>query len=82
MRCDVSTFPPETAAEAVRLLAPRIAVPIHWGTLTPAGSGVLWPWLHHHPPERFLAATAERAPAVEVRVLRPGEALDLAGVAL
>lgn len=68
---------PETAAEAVRLLAPRIAVPIHWGGLAPIGANLLWPWMFERPPERFAAAMAERAPEVEVRILRPGETLEL-----
>lgn len=68
---------PETAAEAARRIAPRAVVPIHWGTLTPIGARRLWPWMFERPRERFLAAMAERAPEVEVRVLRPGESLDL-----
>jgi L-ascorbate metabolism protein UlaG (beta-lactamase superfamily) len=62
------------AAEAARLLAPCIAVPIHWGTFRPLherpGRGV-------SPAEEFRRLAAEVAPAVEVRVLRPGEALEL-----
>jgi L-ascorbate metabolism protein UlaG (beta-lactamase superfamily) len=61
---------PERAAQAVRLLRPRIAVPIHWGTLrlpTVAAS--------HEPPERFRRLTADLAPDVDVQVLRPGTAL-------
>jgi L-ascorbate metabolism protein UlaG (beta-lactamase superfamily) len=61
---------PERAAQAVRLLRPRIAVPIHWGTLTlprvPTSD---------EPPERFRRLTADLAPDVDVRVLEPGGAL-------
>ena len=65
---------PERAAEAVRRLAPRIAVPIHWGTYRP---------LHRRASARFLTepagafarAAAATAPEVEIRVLQPGEEL-------
>jgi len=65
---------PRTAAEALRLLQPRVAVPIHWGTFLPIGRR------GHRlqdPPHEFARHAAELAPAVEVRILAPGEALDL-----
>ena len=60
---------PERAAEALRLLRPRIAVPIHWGTYALAGRRT-----SADPPETFRRFAAERAPEVEVRVLPPGGA--------
>jgi L-ascorbate metabolism protein UlaG (beta-lactamase superfamily) len=67
---------PERAAEAVRRLAPRIAVPIHWGTYRPlhrrAGAAFL-----REPAEAFARAAALAAPEVEIRILRPGETLEL-----
>lgn len=65
---------PAGAAEALTLLRPRIAIPIHWGTFAP------WRALaaDDAPARAFAAAAAERAPAVDVRVLRPGERLALA----
>jgi L-ascorbate metabolism protein UlaG (beta-lactamase superfamily) len=66
---------PARAAEAVALLRPRIAVPIHWGTLLPAHRG--WralPATLRDPPTEFAAAVRRRSPEVEVRVLAPGEA--------
>jgi L-ascorbate metabolism protein UlaG (beta-lactamase superfamily) len=68
---------PIRAAEAVRRLAPRTAVPIHWGTYRP---------LHHRasarfltePAEAFARAAATAAPGVHVRVLQPGEELLVA----
>jgi L-ascorbate metabolism protein UlaG (beta-lactamase superfamily) len=64
---------PLTAAKALALLRPRVAVPIHWGTLYP-------PWL---PPllnskwgtwpVAFARYAAHLAPDVEVRALEPGE---------
>jgi L-ascorbate metabolism protein UlaG (beta-lactamase superfamily) len=67
---------PQTAAEAVRRLAPKVAVPIHWGTYRPfhrrASAGFLT-----EPAEAFARAAAEIAPDVDVRVLKPGETLEL-----
>jgi L-ascorbate metabolism protein UlaG (beta-lactamase superfamily) len=68
---------PSRAAEAAALIEPRVAVPIHWGTLAlprplrrPADQ--LWP------AREFAALTARRAPAVDVRVLVPGDRTEVA----
>ncbi|MGH3083850.1 MAG: MBL fold metallo-hydrolase [Gaiellaceae bacterium] len=63
---------PERAAEAVRRLQPRVAIPIHWGTLAPIGRV---PDLES--PHEFARLLSELAPIVEVRVLEPGETLEL-----
>ncbi|HSC90791.1 MAG TPA: MBL fold metallo-hydrolase [Gaiellaceae bacterium] len=69
---------PERAAEAVRRLRPRVAVPIHWGTYFPAQHGLRGaPAFTREPVEAFVRATAAVAPEVEVRVLRPGESTPL-----
>ena len=68
---------PERAARAAALLSPRMAVPIHWGTLYPLGLARLRPGPLSAPAERFTAAMRELAPQVEARVLAPGEALSL-----
>ena len=65
---------PRTAAEALRLLRPRVAVPIHWGTYFPIGRGGR---RLADPPHEFARHAAELAPEVEVRVLAPGEGFDL-----
>ena len=62
---------PARAAHAVQLLQPRIAVPIHWGTLT-----TLRAQASAAPPLEFQRLAGERAPQVDVRVLQPGDALD------
>jgi L-ascorbate metabolism protein UlaG (beta-lactamase superfamily) len=67
---------PERAAEAVRRLAPRIAVPIHWGTYRPFHRSSMASFLSK-PAEDFARAAAEKAPDVEVRILSPGEELEL-----
>lgn len=69
---------PERAARATALLAPRVAVPIHWGTLYPLGLARLRPGPLRTPPREFAARVRELAPQVEVRVLAPGEATSLA----
>ena len=63
---------PRRAAEALTLLRPCIAVPIHWGTLAPIGRS---PDLD--PPHSFARHAAEIAPEVEVRIVSPGAALEL-----
>jgi L-ascorbate metabolism protein UlaG (beta-lactamase superfamily) len=67
---------PEGAAEAVRLLRPRIAVPIHWGTYRPAHRSASASFLSA-PAVDFARAAAIAAPEVEIRVLQPGETLTL-----
>jgi L-ascorbate metabolism protein UlaG (beta-lactamase superfamily) len=61
---------PERAAEAVRRLRPRIAIPIHWGTYAPMGLGHR---ASREPAEAFARAVGELAPGAEVRILDPGE---------
>ena len=64
------------AAEALRLLRPKIAVPVHWGTFrTPFGA-----LPGDRPAREFVRAAAEVAPDVDVRVLRIGETLALEAV--
>ena len=64
---------PARAARAVALLAPKVAVPIHWGTYSAA-------WARHAgrgPAEAFVLAAIEQAPEVEVRVLPVGGGLEI-----
>jgi L-ascorbate metabolism protein UlaG (beta-lactamase superfamily) len=63
------------AAEAAVLLRPRVAVPIHWGTFHPR-TRARGAWFTD-PPGDFAAQVGELAPDVEVRVLSPGESLEL-----
>jgi L-ascorbate metabolism protein UlaG (beta-lactamase superfamily) len=65
---------PARAAEAARLVAPRVAIPIHWGTYSPIHLGLRGaPRFLELPPAEFVVAARELAPEVEVRVLQPGE---------
>lgn len=67
---------PRRAAEALRLLTPRIAIPIHWGTYRRIG-------LHgdvaklRERAELFSRLASELAPDVDVRILMPGERFEL-----
>jgi L-ascorbate metabolism protein UlaG (beta-lactamase superfamily) len=63
---------PRGAAEALRLLRPRLAVPIHWGTYAIGGRHAA-----RGPADEFARRAGELAPEVDVRVLAPGESLEL-----
>lgn len=67
---------PLRAGRALALLRPRLAVPIHWGTLVPRCLGS-----QLRPSEELLDAFRRHAralaPGVQVHVLRPGETLQL-----
>ena len=68
------------AAQALRLIRPRIAIPIHWGSFAPLGMH-FHPWQFLiRPPLEFQEHARTLAPDVEVRILEPGESLDLDAV--
>ena len=67
---------PERAARAAELIAPRIAIPIHWGTFAPRWPGGRMPD-PQAPAHEFARRVRARTDAVEVRVLRPGARLEL-----
>jgi L-ascorbate metabolism protein UlaG (beta-lactamase superfamily) len=69
---------PRRAAQAIRLIKPRVAVPIHWGFLRPLGLGRFSPRYLTEPGAVFARICAEVAPRVEVRLLEPGRSLELA----
>jgi len=68
---------PERAAEAVRRLRPRLAIPIHWGTFERIHRRTREPAALRAPAEEFARAVARAAPAVEVQILDPGARLEL-----
>jgi L-ascorbate metabolism protein UlaG (beta-lactamase superfamily) len=65
---------PQRAAQAVTMIGPKLAVPVHWGTFA-------LPWARDggsdRPAREFAELAAELAPGVEVRVLLPGESAEL-----
>ncbi len=67
---------PERAAAAAALIAPAVAIPIHWGTF--ALPRVLRSRVDPAAPAReFARLVGRQAPRVEVRVLAPGDATEL-----
>jgi L-ascorbate metabolism protein UlaG (beta-lactamase superfamily) len=63
---------PESAAAATALIAPSIAIPIHWGTFA-----LVRPIRRSsdpgRPAQQFVRFAKQYAPAVEIRTLAPGE---------
>jgi L-ascorbate metabolism protein UlaG (beta-lactamase superfamily) len=70
---------PYSAAEALRLLSPRFAIPIHWGTLHPLGMGWMKPRFLYDPPDDFVRHAATIAPDVKIHVVKPGSIVDISG---
>lgn len=68
---------PTAAAEAVARVAAAQAVPVHWGTLHPAGLARVMREQLTTPGPRFAEAAASAAPATRVHVLAVGGTLDL-----
>lgn len=69
---------PAAAARAAAAISPRLAVPIHWGTLYPFGLDRLKGDRLRQPGREFAERLHELAPHVEARVLSPGESTSLA----
>jgi L-ascorbate metabolism protein UlaG (beta-lactamase superfamily) len=67
---------PVRAAEALRLLRPRVAIPIHWGTYTPlwVRSGYA---ANQAAGREFERQAAAMAPEVTVQVLAPGASVSV-----
>lgn len=75
---------PHRAAEAVGLLRPRVAVPVHWGTLAVSGLprlpgqiGARMRRLLVEPPQRFAGAVVAAGERTRVLVTEPGAAVAL-----
>ena len=68
---------PSRAAEALALLRPRYAVPIHWGTIYPIGLSRIKPKPLSEPAIIFAREARRLAPETEVRVLAPGETFGI-----
>jgi L-ascorbate metabolism protein UlaG (beta-lactamase superfamily) len=64
---------PMSAAEALPLLTPEVAVPIHWGTLSR-----IWGMpMDSSPAEEFARNAAQLAPDVRVVIVHPGDTATL-----
>jgi L-ascorbate metabolism protein UlaG (beta-lactamase superfamily) len=68
---------PESAADALRVIRPRAAVPIHWGTLWPMGMGRVTRQRLQRPSLEFAAAAERKAPDVRVLLTPPGETVPI-----
>ncbi|MFL5945753.1 MAG: MBL fold metallo-hydrolase [Gaiellaceae bacterium] len=68
---------PERAAQALALLRPRVAIPIHWGTYRRIGLSSD-PAALRAPAEQFAELAQELVPQVDVRVLPVGGSTDIA----
>ncbi|MGB0112833.1 MAG: MBL fold metallo-hydrolase [Ilumatobacteraceae bacterium] len=68
---------PARAAIAAERIAPRLIVPIHWGTYAPEDGRRRTPTWFHDPPEQFEAAITERHLTDSLRVVQPGDGIVL-----
>ena len=68
---------PERAARAAAIIRPQVLVPVHWGTYLRGDIGRRRPELLRIYPQQLADELPRWAPEVELRVLEPGESLDL-----
>ncbi len=68
---------PRRAAEALALLRPRMAIPIHWGTFYPRWLGWFRPDLMVMPPQLFQQEASKLMPMVEIHILTPGSSFSV-----
>ena len=69
---------PSTAVDAAALGGAGVAIPIHWGTLyMPGFAAGRWGWGSLDAGDAFATEAAKRTPDLDVRVLRPGESIDV-----
>ncbi|MFC5799220.1 MBL fold metallo-hydrolase [Streptomyces formicae] len=66
---------PDRAARALAALAPRSAVPVHYGTYWPIGLDAVRPHEFHSPGDEFVRKAARLAPGVAVHRLGHGESV-------
>ena len=67
---------PLRAAQALRLIRPRAAVPIHWGTYWPHALGRVFPERLVEPPAAFVEYAAELAPDVQTVPTAVGDVVE------
>ncbi|MEU2110209.1 MBL fold metallo-hydrolase [Streptomyces sp. NPDC019507] len=66
---------PDRAARALAALAPRSAVPVHYGTYWPIGMDAVRPHEFHSPGDEFVRKAARLTPEVAVHRLGHGESV-------
>jgi L-ascorbate metabolism protein UlaG (beta-lactamase superfamily) len=67
---------PLRAAQALRLIRPRAAVPIHWGTYWPHALGRVFPERLVEPPAAFVEYASELAPDVRMVPTAVGDMVE------
>jgi L-ascorbate metabolism protein UlaG (beta-lactamase superfamily) len=65
------------AAQALRLLTPKVAIPIHWGTLHTPMRRSRTAEQDAAAPQEFARFAAEIAPEVRIEIVPPGSTVDL-----
>lgn len=70
---------PLKAAESLRRIRPRAAVPIHWGTYWPHAMGRVFPERLVEPPAAFVEYASELAPDVRMLPTAVGDPVAVAG---
>lgn len=71
---------PITGAASLALLRPRVAVPVHWGTLWPRGLARVRPTAFHGAGAAFADHARRGGGPTEVRVLAPGSSTSVTAV--
>jgi L-ascorbate metabolism protein UlaG (beta-lactamase superfamily) len=69
---------PATATDALALVRPNVAVPIHWGTFWPWGMSRVRPQRFHGAGDLFAERARRAHPQIDVRVLCPGSSTIVA----
>ncbi len=70
---------PHHAVRAMKLLQPRLVIPIHWGTYHVPGTVIMRmrPDVHRRAPSVFMREVEALQPWIRTVLLQPGESLDL-----
>lgn len=68
---------PDRAAQATKIIRPKMVVPIHWGTYAPEDGRRRTPSWFEKPPTEFAAATVDHGVDDLVRTIEPGDRVIL-----
>lgn len=68
---------PLKAAQALKLIQPKMAIPYHWGTLLPLAFKPLFGRFLLHPVNLFKVASKQTTPEVKVLIVPPGQKIVL-----
>lgn len=68
---------PVTAVHATKLIAPKLVVPIHWGTYAPEDGRRRIPLWFDNPPAQFTSELDGAGDRARLHLLQPGDALQV-----